>query len=188
MVNICWDIEAEILQRTKGWIIYHNKWCYSRQIWLRPFKLISSLVSFCLWCYMQVKPRITAKKEEESLVWTKRTNERFMLEKLFYIQSEVIWEVSGVKNMIMEYQSLKFYWAGHVIRFPDNRWIHALIEWCLKDLEQSLGRLPQRWEHEIVKWFRPTQWSRAKMKMKWRFIMSSDAENTRNMTNKGIYK
>ena len=43
------------------------------------------------------------------------------------IQSDVIQEKNGVKDMIVEYWKQKFHWARYGIRFINNRWTCAVI-------------------------------------------------------------
>ena len=96
-----------------------------------------------------------------------------------HIWSEVVQEESGVKDVITEYWKEKSDWVGLVTRFPDNRWICAVVGWYPRDLKWTF-RKPLWWE----KWFRPI---RARSRIKWKCIITTIVENTKWSCQQGKY-
>lgn len=45
-----------------------------------------------------------------------------------HTQNKEIRDRTGVKDIITEYPDTKLKWAGHVTRFADNWWTHAIVK------------------------------------------------------------
>uniref|UniRef100_A0A7I5E7M2 Transposase n=1 Tax=Haemonchus contortus TaxID=6289 RepID=A0A7I5E7M2_HAECO len=42
-------------------------------------------------------------------------------------------------------------WAGHVMRYSDDRWTRAVTEWIPRNNKQTRGRQPKRWSDSYTK-------------------------------------
>ena len=62
------------------------------------------------------------------------------------IESEVIRERRGVKDVIAEYRKQKFPRARRVKRFIDNIRTRSVVERYMREWKRPLRRPPRRWE------------------------------------------
>ena len=91
---------------------------------------------------------LTARQEEKLRV-AQRAMERRMLgiTRRDRIRNEEIRRRTGVKDVILEANNLKWSWAGHIARRQDNRWTRRVTEWRPRGEEarRSRGRQRRRW-------------------------------------------
>ena len=73
-----------------------------------------------------------------------------------------------MKDVVIEAKHLKWKWAAHVIRQPDNRLCHRTTVWIPREGKRSRGgqrkiwrdELPKNWRHVAMhrdKWIRITR-------------------------------
>ena len=176
MVIMCQKIDAKISQQIKpGW---------------KAFTMIKDVLKVKLdktLCENLFSSTILLAMLHTSKTWTmtRKNKTSYSAVLLEYVWSEVIWKLSGVKNMIVDYCKQKFRWTRHVTRFTDNSWICAVVKWDQRDckpLRRSLGW----WEDEIVKQFWPTWRRRVRARMKWKCIVAKNVEKSDDLANKGI--
>ena len=107
----------------------------------------------------------TTKLQEQKLRTAQTAMERRMLgiTKRDRIRNEEIRRRTGMKDAVTEAKHLKWKWAGHVIRRPDNRWSHRTTVWLPREGRRSRGRQRKRWRDEL-----PANWRRlATDRAKW---------------------
>ena len=49
----------------------------------------------------------------------------------------------------MKAKTLKWCWAGHLMRTTDDRWSKTVTEWIPIDCKRRLGRPNRRWKDEL---------------------------------------
>lgn len=102
---------------------------------------------------------------------TQRAMERSMLGVTLRdkIRNEELRRKTKITDAIERITHLKWNWAGHVARIPDNRWTRRIIEWRPRDkAHRSRGRPPTRWTDDLRRissnWIQDAQdragWSR----------------------------
>ena len=99
------------------------------------------------------------------------------------MESKVIREKSGVKDVIAEDRKRRFHWSIHVASFTDP----CSFKWNPRYRKRLLGRPPQRWENEIVKRFGPIWRKRTRSRTKRGSTVASYVENIRYFVNERIY-
>ncbi|KAK6764273.1 hypothetical protein RB195_024551 [Necator americanus] len=67
------------------------------------------------------------------------------------IRSSLVHQRSKIRDAAAFAKESKKRWAGHVMRFNDNRWTRAVSDWVPCDIKHNTGRLPiVRFLHEVL--------------------------------------
>ncbi|KIH44664.1 hypothetical protein ANCDUO_25310 [Ancylostoma duodenale] len=60
------------------------------------------------------------------------------------IRSSTLRQLSKIRDAAAYAKLSKIRWAGHVMRFNDNRWTRAVSDWTPRDVNRKTGRPPTR--------------------------------------------
>ncbi|KAK6761533.1 hypothetical protein RB195_022559 [Necator americanus] len=91
------------------------------------------------------------KQEENALSVIERAIERVMLGVSRFtqvrdgIRSSLLRQRSKIRDAAVFAKESKIRWAGHVMRFDDNRWTRAVSDWVPRDIKRTTGRPLTRW-------------------------------------------
>ncbi|KAK6761058.1 hypothetical protein RB195_022214 [Necator americanus] len=100
------------------------------------------------------------KQEENAVSVIERAIERVMLgvsrstQVRDGIQSSLLRQRSKIRDAAAFAKESKIRWAGHVMRFNDNRWTRAVSDWVPRDIKRTTGRPPTRWSDFFTKSFK----------------------------------
>lgn len=80
-----------------------------------------------------------------------RSMERSLLKikKISKIRSSIIRETTGFTDVIEKAKSLKWQWAGHILRLENERWTTLCTNWIPLENARKPGRQPKRWRDDI---------------------------------------
>ena len=67
------------------------------------------------------------------------------------IKNEYIYKKTQIKNIKNIISKLKWNWAGHIIRFKDERWTKITTEWWPIERKRKKGRQLKRWKNSSRK-------------------------------------
>ncbi|XP_055965733.1 uncharacterized protein LOC130019155 [Sorex fumeus] len=97
------------------------------------------------------------KQDENAIQVSQRRIERAMLgisrftQMRERIRSSDIRRRSRIRDAVSYAKVSKIRWAGHVMRFKDDRWTRAVTDWIPRDVKRPRGRPPTRWSDFFVK-------------------------------------
>ncbi|WKX93379.1 hypothetical protein Q1695_010991 [Nippostrongylus brasiliensis] len=97
------------------------------------------------------------KQDEHATCVAQRSIERRMLGVTRFIQardgirSSELRRQSKIRDAVAWAKLSKIRWAGHVMRFRDDRWTRAVTDWIPRDVRRTPGRPPLRWSDFFVK-------------------------------------
>ncbi|KAK6729241.1 hypothetical protein RB195_006344 [Necator americanus] len=100
------------------------------------------------------------KQEENAVSVIERAIERVMLGVSRFMQvrdgirSSLLRQRSKIRDAAAFEKESKISWAGHVMRFNDNRWTRAVSDWVPRDIKCTTGRPPTRWSDFFTKSFK----------------------------------
>ncbi|XGW08402.1 hypothetical protein V3C99_011044, partial [Haemonchus contortus] len=91
------------------------------------------------------------KQDEHAVSVTQRALERTMLGISLYtqvqkgIRSSELRQRTKIRDAVDYAKKSKIRWAGHVMRYSDDRWTRAVTDWIPRDIKRTPGRPPTRW-------------------------------------------
>nr|CDJ96569.1 uncharacterized protein LOC100502416 [Haemonchus contortus] len=91
------------------------------------------------------------KQDEHAVSVIQRALERTMLGVSLYtqvqkgIRSSELRHRTKIRDAIDYAKKSKIRWAGHVMRYSDDRWTRAVTGWIPRGIKQTPGRPPTRW-------------------------------------------
>ncbi|XGW31682.1 hypothetical protein V3C99_010107 [Haemonchus contortus] len=97
------------------------------------------------------------KQDEHAVSVAQRALERTMLGISLYtqvqkgIRSSELRQRTKIRDAVDHAKKPKIRWAGHVIRYSDDRWTRAVTDWIPRDIKRSPGRPPTRWSDFFTK-------------------------------------
>uniref|UniRef100_A0A7I5EAY7 Reverse transcriptase domain-containing protein n=1 Tax=Haemonchus contortus TaxID=6289 RepID=A0A7I5EAY7_HAECO len=97
------------------------------------------------------------KQDEHAVSVTQRASRRTMLGFSLYtqvqkgIRSSELRQRTKIRDAVDYAKKSKIRWAGHVMRYCDDRWIRAVTDWIPRDIKRTPGRPPTRWSNFTTK-------------------------------------
>ncbi|WKX98202.1 hypothetical protein Q1695_013688 [Nippostrongylus brasiliensis] len=94
-----------------------------------------------------VLPALTYTSES----WALRKQDEHAICERDGIRSSELRRQSKIRDAVAWAKLSKIRWAGHVMRFRDDRWTRAVTDWIPRDVRRTPGRPPLRWSGFFVK-------------------------------------
>nr|CDJ88998.1 RNA-directed DNA polymerase (reverse transcriptase) domain containing protein [Haemonchus contortus] len=97
------------------------------------------------------------KQDEHAVSVAQRALERTMLGISLYtqvqkgIRSSELRQRTKIRDAVDYAKKSKIRWAGHVMRYSDDRWTRAVTDWIPRDIKRTPGRPPTRWSDFFTK-------------------------------------
>uniref|UniRef100_A0A7I4Z4I5 Endonuclease-reverse transcriptase n=1 Tax=Haemonchus contortus TaxID=6289 RepID=A0A7I4Z4I5_HAECO len=97
------------------------------------------------------------KQDEHAVSVAQRALERTMLGISLYtqvqkgIRSSELRQRTKIRDAVDHAKKSKIRWAGHVMRYSDDRWTRAVTDWIPRDIKRTPGRPPTRWSDFFTK-------------------------------------
>nr|CDJ85076.1 Endonuclease exonuclease phosphatase domain containing protein [Haemonchus contortus] len=97
------------------------------------------------------------KQDEHAVSVIQRALERAMLGISLYtqvqkgIRSSELRHRTKIRDAVDCAKKSKIRWAGHVMRYSDDRWTRAVTDWIPRDIKRTPGRPPTRWSDFFTK-------------------------------------
>ena len=111
----------------------------------------------------------------QKLEVSQRAMERSMLNKrrADRVPNRILRASTKIKDVIVAAKELKWNWAGHVARYPEDRLAKIVESWNPVDGKRNKGRPKQRWKDQIVEHGSIFWRRKAKDRKKWKEIGTS---------------
>nr|CDJ94198.1 uncharacterized protein LOC100892795 [Haemonchus contortus] len=97
------------------------------------------------------------KQDEHAVSVAQRALERTMLGISLYtqvqkgIRSSELRQRTKIRDAVDHAKKSKIRWAGHVMRYSDDRWTRAVTDWIPRDIKRTPGRPPTSWSDFFTK-------------------------------------
>ena len=92
------------------------------------------------------------------------------------IRLNKIKNVTKFKNVNKVWKTLKWKWAGHMIREKNEKWTKKILEWYPRNGKRCKGRPTKRWEDDLKRVAGP-EWTRiARDRDRWKSLEEAFVE------------
>ena len=171
LVTMKSDKTDEIKRRiTAGWGAF-SKYRYIMKSRM-PMCLKKKIYNQCIQAAMTYGCQTWAvtKRMQDRLGTTQRSMERAMIgiTKRDHKTNKWVRQQTGVQDILERIKQLKWQWAGHLARIPDNRWTKAVTEWIPLDKKRKRARPRTRWIDDMNKFIGVTWMQVARDRMVWK--------------------
>ncbi|CAK1582177.1 unnamed protein product [Parnassius mnemosyne] len=135
--------------------------------------LLPSLLYGCqTWTYTN--------KVKQKINTTQRAMERSILNinKIHKVKNSIIRQRTKITDALTKALTLKWKWAGHVSRYPDNRWTIQTTRWKGPGSgKRKVGRPHKRWADDIIQYAGKDWMSKSKNRELWKQMEEAFTQN-----------